>query len=74
MGIISIRVNEEEKKLLEQASKLYGSGISSLVKQIVFEKLEDEYDLALAEKSYQEYLKDKKSYSMDEVAEILNIK
>jgi len=45
MSVISIRVNDDEKAILENASKIYGCGISSMVKQLAFEKLEDEYDM-----------------------------
>lgn len=45
MSILSLRFNDEEIKVLTNASKVFGCGISSMVTQIVFEKLEDEYDL-----------------------------
>lgn len=45
MGIISLRLNDEEKEILERASKVYGIGVSSMIKKLVFEALEDEYDL-----------------------------
>ncbi len=49
-GVISVRVNDAEQEMLTQASSVYGCGVSSLVKQLAFEKLEDEYDLqAIAE-------------------------
>lgn len=45
MSVISVRVNNAEMSILEKASKVYGCGISGMIKQIVFEKLEDEYDM-----------------------------
>lgn len=45
MSIVSLRMNDEEMQALTNASKLYGCGISSMIKRIVFERLEDEYDL-----------------------------
>lgn len=47
MSIISLRLNDEEKKTLEKASKVYGIGVSSMIKKLVFEALEDEYDLQM---------------------------
>ena len=47
MGTITIRVNEAEEAVLDQAASLYGSSKSALLKQLAFEKLEDEYDLAV---------------------------
>ncbi len=52
MSVVSIRVNDDEKKMLDNASKLYGCNISSMIKRIVFEKLEDDYDLKIV-KEYQ---------------------
>jgi hypothetical protein len=45
--IVSVRLNEEESKFLRQVSALYGCGVSSLIKRLAFEKLEDEYDLQI---------------------------
>ena len=57
MGNISLRVNDDEMKILDNASKLYGCKVSSMIKSIVFEKLEDEYDLMV----FAEYERDKKN-------------
>ena len=45
MSVISIRVNDDEKKILDSASKAYGCKVSSMIKKFVFEKLENDYDL-----------------------------
>lgn len=57
MSIISVRVNDDEMSILEKASKMYSGGISSMIKKIVFERLEDDYDLSVAK----EYLQEKKA-------------
>lgn len=44
-AVISVRVSDAEREMLNKASTLYGCGVSSLIKRLVFEKLEDEYDL-----------------------------
>lgn len=44
-AVISVRVNDMEKEMLNKASAIHGCAISSLMKKLVFEKLEDEYDL-----------------------------
>lgn len=44
-AVISVRVSDEEQELLNKAASIYGCGVSSLIKRLVFEKLEDEYDL-----------------------------
>lgn len=68
MSVISLRLNEKEENLLKEVANFEGLGLSTYLKKIIFERLEDEYDLKLAEKSYQEYLDSgKKSYSFKEV-------
>ncbi len=46
-AVISIRVSDTEQELLTKASSIYGCGVSSLMKRLVFEKLEDEYDFQI---------------------------
>ena len=48
-AVISVRVSDAEQELLNKASSVYGCGVSSLMKRLVFEKLEDEYDLKMIE-------------------------
>ncbi len=74
MKIISVRVTDEEKEMLEKAKKMYNCGISTLFKKITFEKLENDFDLKIIEK----YEKSKKEDTLelmpiDEVWERLEI-
>lgn len=48
-SVISVRVSDAEQELLNKAASIYGCGVSSLMKRLVFEKLEDEYDLHMVE-------------------------
>lgn len=65
----SIRLTEEERGLADAYAKLHGISVAEAFKKALFEKIEDEYDLMLAERAYDNYLKDKKSYSHDEAWE-----
>ena len=42
-------------------------------KKALFEKIEDEYDIVVADEAYKEYLKDPKTYSHEEVKELLGL-
>lgn len=48
-AIISVRVSDSEQELLNKVSAVYGCGVSSLLKRLAFEKLEEEYDLHMVE-------------------------
>lgn len=45
--VLSVRLTDEEKEILSQASAVYNCGTSSLIKLLAFEKLEDECDLQM---------------------------
>ena len=53
MSVVSIRFNDDEEELLKNYVKSKGLNLSQYIKNIIFEKIEEEYDL----KSVQEYLK-----------------
>ncbi len=55
--IVSIRMSEKEKELVNSYAKSHGWTISEAIKRAIFEAIEDEYDAVLAEKAYKEYLK-----------------
>lgn len=68
MSIISLRLNDNEEKILREISEVEGMGLSSYIKKILFERLEDEYDIKLADKAYKNYLAtNKKTTSFDDV-------
>jgi hypothetical protein len=46
-NVISVRLNDMEKEMLSEVSTMYGCGVSSLIKKLVFEKLEDDYDMQI---------------------------
>ena len=55
MSVVSIRFNDEEEEILKNYVKSKEINLSQYIKNIIFEKIEEEYDL----KSVQEYLKTK---------------
>ncbi|WP_031476542.1 type II toxin-antitoxin system RelB family antitoxin [Agathobaculum desmolans] len=69
----SIRLSDEEKHLAESYAKLHSMSVGEAFKRALFEKIEDEYDIAIANEAYREYLKDPKTYSHEEVGEMLGL-
>ena len=55
MSVVSIRFNDDEEEILKNYVKSKGLSLSQYIKNIIFEKIEEEYDLKLV----QEYLKAK---------------
>ena len=51
----SIRMNEEEEALAESYAKLHAMSLGEAFKRALFERIEEEYDISLANEAYQEY-------------------
>lgn len=71
---ITIRLNKEEEQIMNKLSKMYNCGISTALKRLALEKLEDEYD----KKVIEEYLQDEKNgkvqtVSFDEFEKMFNL-
>lgn len=56
----SIRLTDTEKSLAESYAKLHAISLEEAFKQALFEKIDDEYDIALAEEAYEEYVRNGK--------------
>lgn len=56
----SIRLTDTEKALAESYAKLHAISLGEAFKQALFEKIDDEYDIALAEDAYEEYVRNGK--------------
>ena len=61
MSVISIRYNDEEEEIVKNYVKSKGTNLSQYIKNIIFEKIEEEYDLKLV----QEYLKAKSEETLN---------
>lgn len=53
----SIRLTEEEKSLAESYAKFHSMSLGEAFKRALFEKIEDEYDITVANEAYNDYVK-----------------
>lgn len=70
---ISLRLSNEDTMLFKKYAEMNGISVSELVRQSVFERIEDEYDLKAYEQAIAEYKKNPITYSHEEVARMLNL-
>lgn len=70
---ISLRLSDEDTVLIKNYAALHNISLSDLFRQAVMEKIEDEYDLAAYNKAMEEYKKDSKTYTLDEVEKELSL-
>ena len=52
----SIRLSDEEKRLADSYTKIHSLSLGEAFKRALFEKIEDEYDIAISEEAYTEYI------------------
>ena len=71
--VVSIRMTNEEKELANAYAKLNGVSLSEAIKRAYFEKIEEEYDIALADAALREFEKDPTTYSLEEVKKMFNL-
>ncbi len=48
----SIRLTEQEKKIVDSYARLHSISLGEAFKQALFEKIEEEYDLAVFDDAY----------------------
>lgn len=54
--MVSIRLSKEEKELSEDYAKLHSLSLDEAFKRALFERIEDEYDIEVANEAYKEYV------------------
>ena len=70
---ISIRLNPAEDELIRNYANLHGISVSELMRQAVLEKIEDEIDMRLYAEAMEEYKKNPKTYTLEEVERELGL-
>ena len=56
----SIRLSEEERALADSYARLHSMSLGEAFKRALFEKIEEEYDVSVAEEAYEEYVENGK--------------
>ena len=70
----SIRLTTEEKNLAESYARIHAISLGEAFKQALFEKIEDEYDLTVAQEANDEYVNDgRKSRPISELWKELDL-
>ncbi|PWD85328.1 type II toxin-antitoxin system RelB family antitoxin [Ignatzschineria cameli] len=73
MTIVSIRLNREEEKIFREYAAFHGQSLSTLFKNSVIEKMEDELDLKLLKEAIAYNEKHPETYTHDEVKKALGL-
>ena len=74
MHTITVSLSDGDYDALKTIGDHYSKPIKKIVKDAIYERIEDEYDILQFSKAYSHYLKEKKTYSQEEVKELLQEK
>ena len=72
MSTISVRFNDKDDTLIRKYAKLHGMDLSTFIRQAAIEKIENDYDLALFNKVWEEE-KNKELTTHDALEKELNL-
>ena len=64
---ISVKLNDKDANLIKAYAKRNNISISDLVRNAILEKIEDEYDLQCYYEAMEEFKKNPKTYTTDEL-------
>lgn len=64
---ISVRLSERDTELIKAYAEMNNISLSDLIRNAVLEKIEDEYDLETYKKAMEDYKKNSKTYTLEDV-------
>lgn len=70
---ISVRLNEQDTELIKAYAEMNNISLSDLIRNAVIEKIENEYDLECYKRAIEEYKREPKTYTLNEVKEELGL-
>lgn len=71
--VVSIRMTNEERQLADAYAKICGVSLSEAIKRAYFDKIEEEYDITLADAAIREYEKNPKTISHEQMKKMFNL-
>jgi predicted transcriptional regulator len=70
---ISIRVSDDELAAIRNYANGHDMNVSECIRKAILEKVEEEYDLEIFKKAKEEFEKDPKTYTLEEIEKELNL-
>ncbi len=68
---ISLRLKDEETRLIRTYAQLHNQNLSEFIRQTVLERIEDECDLCAYEDAVRVFREDPQTFTLDEVEQAL---
>lgn len=67
MAVVQVNLSDEALEVLEKTAEEKDISVSEYIRRALLSKLEDDEDLKAAEEAYEDYLKDGRTYTHEEV-------
>ena len=71
---ISLELPDEDVALFKKYADIHNMSLSEFIRNTVFERIEDEYDLKVYREAIDEFKKDSTTYTVQEMKERFKIK
>ena len=68
---VTVRLDNVDKEIIARYARAKGQTVSEVMRTAILDQIEDEYDLELYRQAIQEFRENPISYSLDEVAKLL---
>ena len=68
---VTVRLDNVDKEIIARYARAKGQTVSEVMRTAILDQIEDEYDLELYRQAIQEFRENPLSYSLDEVAKLL---
>jgi hypothetical protein len=73
MSVVSVRLSNEENELFRSYCAIRGISISEAFKMVLFEKIEDEFDVIKFEEAEKSFEKNPIAHSLEELRKTYNL-
>ena len=73
MSIISVRLNQAEERIFTEYAKFHGKSLSTLLKESLAEKMEEELDAKLLDEAKEYNEKNPETYTHEQVKQKLGL-
>lgn len=70
---ISLRLSDQDHKLIRDFADLYGMSVSEFIRKTVMDHIEDEIDIQAYMEAMENLAVDSETYSMDDVKTLLEL-
>lgn len=60
MGTVSLRLNDRDDALIRKYAEIHNQDLSSLIRETVLERIEQDYDLAMFDRVWEETKEDER--------------